>query len=667
MQRAAVALVIVLLPGVLLAPAWRLGGLSAGAEDGRPHYAARVFFHETVRAGHWPWIDPSGGLDCPYAADPHSALWYPPTWLFVVLPPLWAHAASLWAHYSIALWGAYRLLRGNKLDRRAALFGGAAFAVCGFMLAHRADFTLQHAAAWTPWVFWRMQRYARPAEQADGRGSSNGMGRLAAVSVVGALQCLAGHLQIAAITATGCLVYLLAQRGASPGTDAGTGNTARKAVAARWLIAGVCVAGLFAVQWLPMLAYRQVCARADRTYREFVEHSWHPTSAIGWVLPMFHGQRTPNFFDQPYWGPSRQSEQFVYAGVLPLLLAAVGLRAGWRSDRRRRPWIILAGFGLVLALGKFGPISPLIYWIPGSSLFRDPAHGLLLCSLAIAALAAVTLHDLGAVPTPRRAQLRAAALRWTRRPLLKGLLLIAVPLCLVAAALPLVPTETRRAALWALRPWNPAVVVPLVIAILGFAALGFVARRWRQPGWLWLLVGLTALDLAVIGWTLDAPAAPEVVATTPADWHPYDSPPAGGMAFFEDPTQPGAVRYVERGPAWFLTVVDTWPTEAGSESPDSTPADAGWPRVIVSRLALPGWGARVDGAEYAVETAHEGLLAIRVPPGRVVEIEWAYFPPGLREGVLITAISAAVLIALAALSHRKRDTTTAREAPRQQV
>jgi hypothetical protein len=161
MTRLVIALAVVLLPGLMLAPVWHNAGLGAGEDDILYYFPARTFFHDTIQAGHWPWLNPWTGLGRPFVADPQTAFWYPTTWLFAVLPPLWAYPASLWIHYSLALWGMYLLLRLTPLSRHAALFGGVAFAFSGFMLAHRAHFTMQHAAAWTPWVFWSLARLAR--------------------------------------------------------------------------------------------------------------------------------------------------------------------------------------------------------------------------------------------------------------------------------------------------------------------------------------------------------------------------------------------------------------------------------------------------------------------------------------------------------------------------
>ena len=757
-ERILIALAIIALPGLLLAPVWGTAGLGAGEDDILYYFPSRVFFHETITNGQWPWLNPWTGLDRPFAADPQSALWYPFTWLFALLPPLVAYPVSLWAHYSIAAWGMYRLLRSSSLSRQAALFGGLVFMLSGFMLAHRVHFAMQHAAAWAPWVFWRMQRYVLAGRTAETVLRTDAL-RLCAACGVAALQCFSGHVQIAALTAVGTIVYLLACTSV---------EVSRRVLSVRWLLVWVCAAGLFAVQWLPTLAYVPQCTRVDRTYADFVENSWYPSSAIGWLLPMFYGQRTENFFSQAYWGPSHQCEQFGYVGIVPLLLAALALRAGWRSDPDRRPWIILLIFGLLLALGMFGPVCPFLYLIPGSSLFRVPARALLLFNIGVAVLAARALHDLGAAHTARRVRLRATLQRWTRRPFVTTLLLLAVPLCAVLVALPLLPSATRAAALYALRPWNPALFVPLIVALISVTSLSIAARQWRRPSGVWLPVLATALDLGVIGWTIDVPAGgagpaellttddrawvastreskqrlwavtdtagvyadpltarvantnalvhvrsltdygplqPRMLAerfafkpwgvstradellrstdwmrafnvgwillretespppadcdlidTTAAGWQRYHNPTAAGMVFFDRAAQPGAVSYCERSCSEFVTTADTWPpTTASTDS-------ASWPLMIVSRLALPGWRATYDGQPVSIEIAHDALLAIRVPPGQTVRLEWSYFPPALREGAIVSGLSVVVLALSVVLTRRVRADSRAESA-----
>lgn len=483
--RVAIGVAVVLLPGLVLAPAWRLGGLGAGEDDILYYYPMRWLLHAFVAQGELPLWQPWTGLGRPYLADPQTALFYPPTWIFAVLPTEFAYPASLWAHYSLAILGAYRLLRAGGLRRDAAMLGGIAFAFCGFMLAHRAHLAMHHAAAWTPWVFWRLARYANAGTWRDGR-------RLALAALPAAMQCLAGHVQIAALTAMGSLVFLAAGR--SP------------AAIARWLLAWMLAGGLFAVQLVPTLLYTMECTRGERTFVDFVENSWNPAAALTLVMPMLLGQRTPNFFDQPWWGPSHQVEQFAYVGLLPLVLAALVLRCGWRADPQLRAWVLLGLFALLLALGQFGPICPLLYWMPGASLFRVPARALLLVHLAAAVLAARALHDLGPELSPAAARLRLAAQRWSHRPLRTAAILVAVPLGLVLLSSPLLPASLRAEALFALRPWSSAVWVPLIVAVGALVVLQVVSRPWFDDWRRWTVAAATIADLAIIGWTIDVPA-----------------------------------------------------------------------------------------------------------------------------------------------------------------
>ncbi len=742
-----VAVAALVTPGLLLAPVWRLGGLGAGEDDVLYYFPSRSLLAETFRAGLLPWLNPWTGLDRPLAADPQSAVFYPFTWLLAVMPVRYAYPLTLWLHYSLALWGTYRLLRAERLARPFALFGGLVFAFCGFMVAHRAHYTMVQASAWAPWIFWRLRRYAR----------AGGPSRLTAAALLTTLQCLAGHVQMAAITGLGSLVWLAAPGGAY------------LVAAARWLMSWVCAAGLSAVQWLPTWAYLRICTRTERGYWDFVENSWNPVSVVGWLFPMFLGQRTPNFFPQPYWGPSHQVEQFSYVGIVPLLLTALALRNRWRTAAEQRGWVILLIFGLLTALGTWGPVCPLLYWLPGASLFRVPARALLLCSLAVAALSARTLGELAAPPTARRARLRAAGLSWTRGPVRTALLCGAGLAALTLIVIPFADSRTSAAAWQAVRPWNPALWLPMLMLATSLIVLRHVLRRWDRPAAVVLLPVLTLLDLGVIGWTIDVPPGRrspgelltsrereawlplvqreparlwvvtprhslrdppgeyvdpidkgvantnvlvhvksltdygplhplmftrgfefkpwgevpdaatrlleedwrrpfnvgwlllcddslpvppgcEPVLRTPRGWRLCRNPDAGGEVFFEDAAQPGAIRCLELSPYRFRTTVTAWPPVLGEpQGPAARPV-----RLVVSRLALPGWSARMDGQPVRIEPAWGALLSVLVPTDRTVEIEWTYFPPGLGTGATISAMSAAVVGGLLLWERRGR-------------
>lgn len=474
-----------------MAPVWPLAGLGADEDDILYYLPSRVFFHVAVQSGRLPQINPLTGLGRPFLADPQSAVWYPLTWLFAGLDPLVAYGASLWLHASLAAWGMYRLLRGASLARGPAVVGGLLFAFSGFMLAHRVHFTMQHAAAWTPWVLWRLLRLCA--------ASSNVPRRLGAAAVVIALQILAGHAQIAAMTAFAAPVYLI-------GAGHGRVRSVMRCAAAAALAALLC-----SVQAVPTLLYVRDCTRLQHSYWDFVQNSWDPRSALTLVAPFLYGQRTPNLMGDRWWGPSHQCEQFAYAGVGTLLLAITALRSGAWNRLSGRGLILLGIFGAALALGKFGPICPLLYYIPGSALFRVPARAMLLVNVSIAGLAAMALDDLAAALSPRAVRTRAALLGMLRAPwALSGATLLIAALCVGVTLLTADPSARQRAYA-SFRPSNPALWLPVLVAGLSALSLWFAASRWRYRA-LWLApAGVMLIDLAHAGWSLDVPSRATVV------------------------------------------------------------------------------------------------------------------------------------------------------------
>ncbi len=485
LPRVGIAVAALLLPGLVLLPAWRLAGLGAGEDDVLYYFPTRWLFGELIAGGNLPWWNPWTGMGRPLLADPQAAVFYPFTWLFAALDPFVAYAASLWAHYTLALAGMYRLLRAERLGRVAALFGAVATAFCGFLLAHRAHLSMQHAAAWTPWVLLAVRDYA----------ARGGAGRLMAAASIAALQCFAGHVQIALLTWLGSAVMLFA-----------TADRSLPLRAARWLLASLAAAGLFAVQALPTLEYVRQCTRTQRGFLDFTENSWNPASMVGLIAPMMLGQRTPNAFSQSYWGPSHQCEQFPYVGASTLLLALLALRGNWRGDPIRRAWVALAVFGLLLALGRYGPLAPLLYLLPGANLFRVPARALLLVHVALAALAAHAAGDLGPRRSPDRSRLRWDAIRLTDRPIRRAALLVLPLAALLAFVRPWATGGSLVDSLGALAPWTLETLAPLLCWSAALGTVGWIARNARRPELRLAILPVCVIDLAIVGWTLDVPA-----------------------------------------------------------------------------------------------------------------------------------------------------------------
>jgi hypothetical protein len=111
--------------------------------------------------------------------------------------------------------------------------------------------------------------------------------------------------------------------------------------------------------------------------------------------------------------------------------------------------------------------------------------------------------------------------------------------------------------------------------------------------------------------------------------------------WFADATQPGAVRLIEQTPQSFVTRIDTWPSAA---APDNRQDKRHLVHVIVSRRALPGWGARADGKPLRLGATVDKRLITAVPRGVPLDVEWKYTPPGMTAGATISALLAAALI-----------------------
>ena len=518
-----IAIIVFVTPGFVLAPAWWSGGLGPDEDDILYYIPIREYFQRCIVRGDFPLFNPWNGLGRPFLEDPQTALFYPATWLFAIFETWLAYPLHLWLHYSLALWGCYRLLRAQSLDPRAAIFGAVTFAFCGFMLAHRAHLTMQAAAAWLPIVLWRSEALRRTgfpsllARSAQVASDPAALRRFAMpfllLTCAIALQCFAGHVQMAALSFFAAVILTLAPR---PIT--GSPPPWHRLRAFAWLLgAGLTAGGLFAVQWIPTLGYLRICDRADWSYYEFTDNSLSPASVLLMVFPFLFGQRTLNdWFASEYWGPSHQCEQTGYVGLVALVLAMFALRRPWRLDATRRPYGWLLGFGILLAIGRWGPLCPFLYWLPGSSLFRCPARALLLIDLALAALAASVVNDLVCDPTPLRARLRATIRDALAHPVAVAVIAIAALYAIAITGISLAPVD-RKAALQAISPVSPAVWLPLLVAIGALLNVRRVVARWREPDAANLLIIFGLVDLAILGWNLDVPASRRSVAAIEAE------------------------------------------------------------------------------------------------------------------------------------------------------
>ena len=460
-------------------------------------FPLHAFSARTVQEGELPLWNPHLFSGMPHFANYQAGLLYPPNWIaYLLARPFTYGTLELMAlsHYLIASLGAYALARATLgAGRVPALVAGIVFPYSGFLVAHLGHYSMLSAAVWVPWIWLGLAQAVRRASW------------LWAAATAGFVFLLAtgGHQQtvLYALAASAAwwlfwmaLRHLAAFRELRDGLAPGQ----RPSVASLWralrppladaLRAGLAVGSGLALAMpvlLPSLELARRSVRAGRlTYEQATEFSLQPIMLVHFLLPKLFGSNPTD-----YWGPFSSGEVWFYAGVIPLLLAGLGLAL------RREPvrWF-LATLGLVALLHAMGPYTPVHGWayrfLPFADLLRVPARSLLYVDLAVALLAATGLHDVLAATRTEQTRLARLALRSARRLLaiaLGALILLIIPLFYRVV---LGGPELPERAVIALDGLN------LLALLLGLALLWLWAvERARLPG---AAAGLLALGLVVV-------------------------------------------------------------------------------------------------------------------------------------------------------------------------
>ena len=150
---------------------------------------------------------------------------------------------------------------------------------------------------------------------------------------------------------------------------------------------------LSAVQWIPSKELLDRSPRAGGlTYEELTYASWSPELLPTLVVHEAYGTRARDTDWMDGFYPYHEMD--AYLGLVGLSLAALGAGGPGRRDRWTRFWVLLAGVGGVLMLGKFTFLFDLAHKIPVLGSSREPVRFHLWVSLAVAALAAVGVERL---------------------------------------------------------------------------------------------------------------------------------------------------------------------------------------------------------------------------------------------------------------------------------
>jgi hypothetical protein len=410
-----------------------------------------------LRQARLPLWNPDLFMGAPLLANSQMGFFYPlnwPLWLFLPVP--YAATVTILIHLLIGGAGAYFLSRrALALGSTAALLAALLFALGGYLTAQVEHLNQLQGLAWLPWALLAMGRAG------DWRGRRPFFRRLAGLSLLLALQLVAGHSQTVLITGVALILWWL---GASAATwDWGAALPALAGL----VLAALLAAALSAVQLLPTLELARLSSRqGGLPLNEALSFSLHPLILGRSLLPGY--------------GEALFTEYVAFVPLTALLLLFAGAWR-WREEPRLLSPLLLLVAGLFLALGRFNPVAVALVFLPGLNLFRAPARWLALYGLGVALLAGA-----GWQRCIEEGERPMSALRWA----IAAIILLIAWSAISPALAGFMPTTAEAPV--TMPSWLTA--AGWLLELL-FASLLLLRARQR---WIWVRPALLALLLALL-------------------------------------------------------------------------------------------------------------------------------------------------------------------------
>ena len=127
---------------------------------------ARKLITTLLKEGNFAlWTDAYGNGQ-PFLANPKNTVFYPATWLYLILPFFTAFRLYYFIHVVLGWLGLYGLGKSYSLSEKAAFLGASLFAFSGMYLSSFEFYNHIAALAWMPWILLLLNREPQP-----GRGS----------------------------------------------------------------------------------------------------------------------------------------------------------------------------------------------------------------------------------------------------------------------------------------------------------------------------------------------------------------------------------------------------------------------------------------------------------------------------------------------------------------
>src|SRR5215475_5023639 len=253
-----IGMALVLLPLIYFFPAV-IGNVTLTTGDSWSYsILMRMLAGRMLSHGELPLWNPHTFAGMPLLAALQPGVFYPPNWLFALLPPGVAMKLVVISVYHVALIGSYLYARALNMGRLGALVTGVTFAFGGFMIDHLEQVNFIAAAAWLPWVLWAIEKIHQSGQRLQGWSWREAWRWAAVGAIVICLQLFAGLPQATWHIALVGGAYVLFLLRTGSGAEAG----GRFRFASTTAVMAVCGGLLSAIQLLPARELQQQGERA---------------------------------------------------------------------------------------------------------------------------------------------------------------------------------------------------------------------------------------------------------------------------------------------------------------------------------------------------------------------------------------------------------------------
>ncbi|MCB9438106.1 MAG: oligosaccharide flippase family protein [Anaerolineales bacterium] len=491
------------------------------------NYQWKHFIRQNISDGEIPLWQSNQLAGTPFLANGQHSMLYPFSILYYVLPLAsaygWFAVSQLWL---AGLW-MYVFICGIGLGRPAGAIAGIILQLSSFFVVSTVHPMIQAGAVWLPLILLMVEYTIQRRSFIGGKPAMLPWVLIGAGAL--AMSALAGHIEITYYTLLLMAFYagfrlLLQWRQQGRGWVLGTG-----AMIALMVVLGLTIG---AVQFLTTIEAANNSFRASRPNSSFAtvqSYALPYRHVLKFLMPDVYGNpadhayidvfewervevknlwsnRIPRKTDTDF-GIKNYVEGGAYIGILPLILAALGLFWYRPTDPTRPPYRLIFGvMALVAASFMFGtPTYALLYYaFPGVDQLHTPFRWLWAFTLCLSVFAAFGMEALQQRPAPKRLSLAVIGAGVTLLMGLVGSRLLYEPIAPLVERLYTGLAKANDAfpdahSFYSYEFWN-ALLLGLLLTASG------VVLFWRGKRWQWMAGGLIVIDLFIAGYNFN-PAA----------------------------------------------------------------------------------------------------------------------------------------------------------------